>query len=109
MIGLDVADVFRHAYLARMSLVDATKFRYLGDRIMGDKATVDTQVTTKRGSSIAVAYLAARGAEPRWRVEDVRVEGISLIANYRTQFASIISRSSYEDLVKRLRERLREH
>ena len=103
------ADVFRHAYLARMSLVDATKFRYLGDRIMGDKATVDTQVTTKRGSSIAVAYLAARGAEPRWLVEDVRVEGISLIANYRTQFASIISRSSYEDLVKRLRERLREH
>ena len=76
---------------------------------MGDKATVDTQVTTKRGSSIAVAYLAARGAEPRWLVEDVRVEGISLIANYRTQFASIISRSSYEDLVKRLRERLREH
>ena len=47
------ADVFRHAYLARMSLVDATKFRYLGDRIMGEKATVDTQVTTKRGSSIA--------------------------------------------------------
>lgn len=103
------ADLFRQAYLARMSLVDATKFRYLGDRVTGDKATVDTQVTTKRGSTIAVAYLTARGAEPRWRVEDVRVEGISLLANYRTQFASIISRASYDDLIKRLRERLREH
>jgi hypothetical protein len=103
------ADIFRQAYLARMSLVDATRFRYLGDRVTDDKATVDTQVTTRRGSTIAVAYLTARGAEPRWRVEDVRVEGISLVANYRTQFATIIARSSYEDLVKRLRERLREH
>lgn len=102
------ADVFRNAYLARISLVDATKFRYLGDRITGDRATVDTRVTTKRGSEIAVVYVAARDRGPQWRVEDVRVEGISLLDNYRTQFDTIIARSSYEALVKRLKDRLKQ-
>jgi ABC-type transporter MlaC component len=32
----------------------------------------------------------------------VRVEQISLIENYRTQFDSIIAKSSYAELVKRL-------
>jgi len=101
------ADLFRHAYLARISLADATKFRYLGDRITDDRAIVDTIVTTKRGSNISVLYVATRDGASRWRVEDVRVEGISLLDNYRTQFDSIIRRSSYEALVKRLKDRLK--
>jgi hopanoid biosynthesis associated RND transporter like protein HpnN len=103
------AELFRHAYLTRISLVDASKFRYLGDRTAGDRATVDTEVTTRRGSTLAVAYVARRDGRPSWRVEDVRVEGFSLLDSYRTQFASVIARSSYETLVKRLRDRLREY
>jgi phospholipid transport system substrate-binding protein len=102
------ADVFRQAYLARIFLVDASKFRYVGDRITGDRAIVDTRVTTKRGSEIAVVYVAAQDRGPQWRVEDVRVEGISLLDSYRTQFDSIIVRSSYEALVKRLQDRLKQ-
>jgi ABC-type transporter MlaC component len=39
-------------------------------------------------------------------VQDVLVEGMSLLENYRTQFTSIITRSSYETLVQRLRSRV---
>jgi phospholipid transport system substrate-binding protein len=102
------AEVFRRAYLARINLVEASKFRYLGDRITGDQAAVDTQVTTRRGSTLAIVYVTARDGASDWRVEDVRVEGISLLDSYRTQFSSIIARSSYETLVKRLRDRLKE-
>ena len=35
--------------------------------------------------------------------DDVIIEGISLINNYRTQFDRIIRTSSYPELVKRLR------
>jgi ABC-type transporter MlaC component len=41
-----------------------------------------------------------------WLVYDVSIEGVSLVNNYRTQFSSIISQSSYENLVKRLREKV---
>jgi len=103
------ADLFRHAYVARVSLVDAKSFAYLGDRITGNRATVNTQVTTKRGSNINVAYVLEREGGQPWRVQDVLVEGISLLDNYRTQFDSIIARSSYATLVQRLRSRVQEH
>ena len=103
------SELFRHAYLARISLVDSTAFRYLGDTVTGDRATVMTQVVTKRGSVIGVTYTVSRERGENWRVQDVLVEGISLLDNYRTQFASIIARSSYEALVERLRSRVREH
>jgi phospholipid transport system substrate-binding protein len=75
---------------------------------VGDRAIVDTRVTTKRGSDIAVVYVTAQDRGPQWRVEDVRVEGISLLDNYRTQFDAIITRSSYEAFVKRLQDRLKQ-
>jgi phospholipid transport system substrate-binding protein len=103
------ADLFRHAYVSRISLVEASGFKYGASTIAGGRATVNTQVTTRRGSVIGVTYALARDGGQDWRVHDVLVEGISLLDNYRTQFASIIARSSYEALVDRLRSRVREH
>jgi phospholipid transport system substrate-binding protein len=39
----------------------------------------------------------------RWYIYDISVEGISMISNYRSQFNTIIQKSSYEQLVQRLR------
>jgi phospholipid transport system substrate-binding protein len=36
-------------------------------------------------------------------VYDVVIEGVSLIANYRTQFNKIIQTSSYQELVKKMK------
>jgi len=36
------------------------------------------------------------------------VENISIVNNYRSQFDRIISGSSYEELVKRLQEKVRQ-
>jgi phospholipid transport system substrate-binding protein len=47
-----------------------------------------------------------RGA--RWRVYDVSIEGVSLIANYRTQFNSVIRTSSYDELLRKMRSRVEE-
>jgi phospholipid transport system substrate-binding protein len=41
----------------------------------------------------------------QWRVYDVIIEGVSLIANYRTQFNKVIQTSSFDDLVARLRSK----
>jgi len=37
-----------------------------------------------------------------WKIFDVVIEGVSLVANYRSQFARIIRESSYSELVRRL-------
>ncbi|MDR3898730.1 MAG: ABC transporter substrate-binding protein [Duodenibacillus sp.] len=40
-----------------------------------------------------------------WRIIDVDVEGIWLVNNYRTQFASVVNQSGIEGLIKSLREK----
>jgi hypothetical protein len=42
----------------------------------------------------------------RWAVRDVTIDGISLVANYRAQFAHVIRTSSYRDLVDRMQLRV---
>jgi cell division septation protein DedD len=49
-----------------------------------------------------VDYSMIRG-EGRWLVRDVIIEGVSLIANYRAQFARVIRTSSYTALIAKMR------
>lgn len=46
-----------------------------------------------------------RAEDGRWRVIDVKVEGISLVLNYRDQFRSILSKGGPQDLINRLSDR----
>jgi phospholipid transport system substrate-binding protein len=103
------AAVFERAYLSKIQLADAEHFTYLGEAIDGEHATVRTTVTAKNGSVIAVDYRTRVGEGGSWRVYDLNTEGISLVGNYRTQFNSIIARSSYSELVKRLKAARESH
>lgn len=96
------AGLFRRAYVSKINVIDATKFQYLNESVEGDRASVRTRVFSKKGTAINVDYVTRLGGG-RWLIEDVRVEGISLVDNYRTQFDSIIGRSSYAALLDRLR------
>jgi phospholipid transport system substrate-binding protein len=96
------SELFRRAYLSRIHVIDASKFQYLGDSVRGNEGTVKMKVFTSRGSGINVDYAVYQDDRQRWRVRDVRVEQISLVENYRTQFDSIITKSSYAELIKRL-------
>lgn len=44
-----------------------------------------------------------------WKAYDVVVDGISLVRNYREQFAAILRVSSYEYLVLTLREKIAQY
>jgi phospholipid transport system substrate-binding protein len=50
-----------------------------------------------------VSYRARREEAGRWRVYDLDVERISLVRNYRAQFDSIIRRTSFEQLLVRMK------
>jgi phospholipid transport system substrate-binding protein len=71
--------------------------------VQGDDA-VRTRVVTKNGTAIPVSCRARRDAG-RWRVYDLDVEGISLVRNYRSQFDSVIRRTSFEQLIARMKAR----
>ncbi len=96
------ADLLERSYLSRIELYGGERISYLGETLDGDQAMVHTKLVTKGGSEIPVDYRMLRRGD-RWLVYDVVIEGISLIANYRAQFNKIITTSSYQELVRRMK------
>jgi phospholipid transport system substrate-binding protein len=95
-------DLLERAYVLKIEKYSGEKVTYLGDTVDGDLATVKTKFTTKQGTEIPVDYRLLRRAD-RWLVYDVFVEGVSLVANYRTQFDRIMRTGSYDELVRRMK------
>lgn len=76
---------------------------YLSERIEGTYAEVRTELHSSK-VEIPMDYRLFL-KEGRWHAYDTIVDGVSLVKNYRSQFQKIIRESSYEELVKKLRER----
>ena len=96
------ADLLERSYISKIELYGGEKIAYLGDTLDGDQALVRTRIVTKGGAEVPVEYRMLKKGE-RWLVYDVVIEGVSLVANYRTQFNKIIQTSSYAELVKKMK------
>ncbi len=84
---------------------------YSGERVFydkeivdGDRALVETRIINKAEREVSVRYRLAKKGN-RWFAYDVIIEGVSMVKNYRVQFYDIIRRSSYGELVKKLKEK----
>jgi phospholipid transport system substrate-binding protein len=96
------AELLEHAYISKIDRYSGENVNYVGESVDADEATVRTKLLTKQGSQVPVDYRMLRQAT-EWRVYDVIIEGVSLTANYRTQFNKIIQTSSFDDLMAKLR------
>lgn len=95
-------DLLERSYISKIELYGGEKIRFVGESVEPDGAVVRTRLVTKQGTEIPIDYrMVARG--DKWLVYDVLIEGVSLIANYRTQFNKIITTSSYQELVKKMK------
>ena len=101
------SDLLERSYISRIEFYGGERISYQGDTIDGDLAFVRTKLTTKQGSDIPIEYRMLRRGD-KWMVYDVVIEGISLVANYRTQFNKIIQTSSYQELVQRMKTKQEE-
>jgi phospholipid transport system substrate-binding protein len=96
------ADLLERSYISKIELYGGEKIAYLGDAVDGDQAIVRTRIVTKNGAEVPIEYRMLR-KNNRWLVYDVIIEGVSLVANYRSQFNKIIQTSSYAELVKKMK------
>lgn len=97
-------DLLERSYINKIESYSDEKIIYEDQSIDGDYATVKTKIVTKRNVEIPIVYrLLKKG--PQWFVYDVVIEEVSLVNNYRTQFNKIIRTKSYEDLVRRMKDK----
>ena len=95
-------DLLEATYINKVGSYSGEKVLYLGESTDGDYGVVSVKVVTATDVEIPVEYRVKRKGNG-WFVYDITVEGVSLVNNYRTQFNDIIVKSSYQNLVKRLK------
>lgn len=66
--------------------------------------TVRTEIIKASGPPIPISYSMIL-RDDGWKVYDVAIDGISLVSNYRTTFATEIKNAGIEGLIQRLVER----
>ena len=78
------------------------KVEFLSEEVLSPtKARVKTKII-REVDSIPVDY-SVRPVDGAWKIYDVNIEGVSLVANYRTQFNDILSKDSPDVLIERVR------
>jgi phospholipid transport system substrate-binding protein len=72
----------------------------------GKRVEVPSKVTPASGQPVSIDYRMHQVGD-KWMVYDVKIDGISLIANYRTSFASEIRKGGMSGLIAALKEKNR--
>lgn len=102
-IGL-FRDLLERTYLDKVDDYSGEAVTYQGDTIDGNYASVKVKIVTSKGKEIPVEYRVMK-KQTQWLVYDMTIEGVSFVNNYRSQFNSILSKSPYSELVKRLKDK----
>ena len=96
-------DVAADAYVDQIEPFAGERILYLRESRDGDFAEVNTKALGIKGDELDVNYkLRSRGGE--WKVYDIIVDNVSVVNNYRAQFARIMNRGSFDDLLTKLRD-----
>jgi phospholipid transport system substrate-binding protein len=100
-------ELMERTYIDRVEGYSGQKVSYLGEKIDGDYAEVNVSVVTSKNTEVPVIY-KMRKKDSRWWVYDLVIEGVSFVQNYRTQFYDMLSSSSYQDVVMKLKAKIEE-
>jgi len=101
------SDLLERSYIGKIELYGGEKVQFVGESVEGEGAVVRTKLITKQGTEIPIDYRMLHRGE-KWLVYDVVIEGVSLISNYRTQFNKIITTSSFQELLKKMKTKQEE-
>ena len=99
--------LLERTYMDKVEGYSGEKVLYVDEKVRKAYGLVTVKIVTKNDTEVLVQYrLKNKGG--KWLVYDISIEGVSLVNNYRKQFNSILTRSSYEDLVDKLRKKVEE-
>ncbi|MDH3360302.1 MAG: ABC transporter substrate-binding protein [Desulfobulbaceae bacterium] len=94
-----------NTYYDKISSYSGEKVVFTGQEDKSHGRVSVSSVLIHNNVQTPIVY-SLRQKDDKWVVYDVVIEGVSLILNYRTQFAQIIEKEKYAGLVKRLEEKV---
>ncbi len=87
---------------------NSVQFFFDHERIEDQFSEVDTRVLDPvQNRTFSIGY-RLHNVNGKWLVYDVVIENVSMVQNYRNQFNRILTKSSYEELIKALQNKIHE-
>jgi len=100
------AELIKNTYIERLrSFSGSRDGTTVGEEIIRGKKSVVSSVVWQNNQEISIVYKLYQKKD-RWLVYDVIIENVSLVRNYRSQFAQIIQKDGYEALVRKIQKKL---
>jgi phospholipid transport system substrate-binding protein len=99
------SDLLEKKYMDTVEGFSGEKFLYKGEKVEGDYGVDRVKIVTPEDVEISVEYRVRRKGDD-WFIYDVSIEGVSLVNNYRTELSRLLLKSSYEELVEKLKAKL---
>ena len=95
-------DFVEHSYMSTLGSYRGEKVVYDRDRANGESAEVDTRVVGGQGDPIKIEY-KLHLTDGQWMVYDAVIDDVSIVGNYRSQFARVLQTASLGELIQNLR------
>lgn len=97
--------VLKDAYVDKITAYTDEKVNFTKEVPLAEN-TVEVQSTVVTKTAEIPIYYRVIKRENDWKVYDVVIEGVSLIANYRSQFREILANNPPETLLDTLRKKV---
>jgi len=96
------------AYLSKIQDYSGQQVRFNGQASLGEGYTqINTDIIEAGKGPISVNYLLLQKGDS-WKIYDVTVDAISIIANYRNQFNRVINEKGFPQLIADLKAKQQE-
>lgn len=76
--------------------------QFKGEVREGEQVKVTTQIVSESGERLPIDY-RLHDVNGQWKVYDVVIDHVSLVNNFRAQFERVISKSSMQELLRRVK------
>lgn len=98
------ADFMGNSYVGKIGSYKDEKILFVQETVTNNIAEVKTKIVPSKGEPTSVNYQLHQ-VQGEWKIFDVVVEDISLVVNYRSQFNRILTKGSFDDLLRQLKEK----
>ena len=101
-VALFRALVFRVYFERIRSDGGTSSIKYEDEEAKGRNAAAVTAIAKTRKAEVELVFHLIRGQNRSWVVEDIVIDEVSLVENYREQFNRIIAKDGFQALLKKM-------
>lgn len=98
----------RRSYERNIKKTQNYTIEYTAETAKGSQVVVSTKAvskTDKRADPVEIDYTLAE-KDGKWRIQDIKTDGVSLVSSYRSQFTKIIKKDGFPTLIQKMKDKI---